>query len=259
MNAELEPHIQEAIARFKRQEEAKDIEMGVHLEQCLLRMRNNFRAATPEEVEQWEREQIIENMKALGWDERACTRIAPNWNCPQQEKVFQFMTETLKGNGSIIALVGERGVGKTTLAAEHSRLRLEAQKSFFSVDEKERPSPHAPPSPGRYEKLGRLSNVFKPLYADFGSINGDQLAAMLETWCERQLVVIDELHETEDLKTNMRFLADFVDRRYANHKDTILISNHSPEEFKEHMNTSIVSRINHHGAIIRCNWQSHRR
>jgi hypothetical protein len=256
---ELELHVQEAIERLKRREEAIDTEMTVHLDECLLRMARQFKAVSPEEVEKWEWENsTVRDMLALGWDRRHCRKISPDWNCSGQEHAFGVMSKTLVGNGAIVALVGERGVGKTTNASEHTRLRVEQRRDFYRVPAGQREKPHAPLGPGRYEKLGRLSNIFKPLYADFGSINSDQLAAQLQRWCNLDLVVVDELHETEDLKTNMRFLVDFVDRRYANKKDTILISNHSAEEFKREVNSSIISRITHHGRIIECAWGSHR-
>ena len=256
---QIEPHIQEAIDRFRRLEEARDSEMTVQLDEILLRMRERFRPATNEQVAEWEWENCVRDMTGLGWDKRHCYRIAPNWNCPDQEQAFQHMSGLLNGKGAVVALVGERGVGKTTIAAEHSRLRLQAQKAYFSIPANERIRPHPPFAPGRYEKLGRMANMFKPLYADFGSINSDMLSGQLDRWCKADLVVLDELHETEDLRTNMRFLVDFVDRRYANHKDTILISNHSGEEFATHVNSSIISRINHHGDIIECDWESHRK
>lgn len=260
MNEEVEIHVKEAIERFDRLQNEKDAEMQVHLESIMLRMAKNFRPVAQSEVDDWEwKNCVVSGLRALGWDERHCRRIAPDWNCPQQSKAFHAMDSKLIGTGAIVALVGERGVGKTTLAAEHSRLRLEARRAYFQLPAMERPHPHPPREPGRYEKLGRLSNIFKPLYADFGSINTEELSKQLDAWCKCELVVLDELHETEDLKTNMRFLVDFVDRRYANKKDTILISNHSAEEFSVNTNSSIISRISHHGGIIRCNWESHRK
>lgn len=261
MNTEdMEPHALEAMERAQKWAESKDAEMGVQLDAMLLRMTKNFKAVPQEDVDRWEWEHcIVRDMLALGWDRRHCKRIAPNWNCPKQERAFDSLSSTLQGKGAIVALVGTRGIGKTTLAAEHSRLRVEARRNHFNTPAGERPRNHPPANPGRYEKLGRLSNIFKPLYADFGSINSDQLAGQLERWCQCDLVVLDELHETEDLKTNMRFLVDFVDRRYANHKDTILISNHDPEQFRAEVNPSIVSRIGHHGGIMHCNWESHRK
>lgn len=260
MSKELEPHILEAIERRKRWEESKDSEMTVKFDSILLRMTQNFRPVSQKQADDWEWEHcVVRDMLALGWDRIHCHRIAPNWNCEKQERAFNMVSKACSGVGAVVALSGERGTGKTTIAAEHSRLRLESRRAYFQVPPMERQHPHPPPAPARYEKLGRLSNIFKPLYADFGSVHSDELAGMLDRWCKLDLVVIDELHETEDLKTNMRFLVDFVDRRYANRKDTILISNQSPEEFAINVNPSIISRIGHHGGIIRCDWESHRK
>lgn len=260
MSEELEPHIVEAMERARKWEESKEADMGVQLDSMLLRMTKNFKAVPQEDVDRWEWEHcVVRDLLNLGWDRRHCQKIAPDWNCPAQERAFKALSDKLKGNGAIVALVGNRGIGKTTIAAEHSRLRVESRRAHYKVDMDQRPSVHPPPNPGRYEKLGRIASIFKPLYADFGALNADQLTGQLERWCRLDLVVIDELHETEDLKTNMRFLVDFVDRRYANCKDTILISNHTPEEFRNEVNSSIISRIGHHGGIIFCNWESHRK
>lgn len=260
MSEEIEPHVAEAIERARKWEESKEGEMGVILDAMLMRMTANFKPVSKEDISDWEWQNcIVRDLLALGWDRRHCKRIAPHWNCEKQDRAFKTLDNKCKGVGAIVALVGDRGIGKTTLVAEHSRLRVEARRSFFSLPVEERPANLPPPNPGHYEKLGRLASIFKPLYADFGSLNTDQLTGQLQRWAKLDLVIIDELHETEDLKTNMRFLVDFVDRRYANNKDTILISNHSAEEFNDQVNPSIISRIGHHGGIIRCNWESHRK
>lgn len=260
MNSEVETYIQEAVERANRRNDEKNAEMQVSLDAIMLRLTQRNKPVSDAEVEKWEWEKcVVRDMQAHGWDSRHIKRIAPNWNCPPQERAFEVMCGKLQGNGAIVALVGGRGIGKTTNAAEQSRLRVEARRAYFKLAPSERATPHPPPEPGRYEKLGRLAGMFKPLYADFGSVNSEDLARQLETWCRAELVVLDELHESDDLKTNMRFLVDFVDRRYANKRDTILISNHTAEEFQTHVNSSIISRLGHHGGIIRCNWESHRK
>jgi hypothetical protein len=227
---------------------------------AMQRIAQNFTPVSQEEIDRWDWEHVVvPDLRKLGWDRRHIRRIAPDWNCPKQERMFAMMGEKLKRNGAIVALVGKRGIGKTTLAAEHSRTRYEAHRAYFSVPPSERATPHPPPRPGRYEKLGRIAGLFKPLYADFGSLNTEELSRQLDAWCDCELVVIDELHESEDLKTSYRFLVDFVDRRYANHRDTVLISNHSPDEFRNEINSSIISRLSQHGAILHCEWESHRK
>lgn len=236
------------------------VDLQAELEAAMGRILSRNPPVSQEEVEKWEWQNcVVRDMKALGWDARHCRRIHPDWNCPAQERAFNALSSKLVGHGAIVALVGERGIGKTTLASEHSRLRIEARRRHFAVPVEERSTVADPINPGRYYKLGRLSGMFKPLYADFGSINADDLESRLEMLCREDLVVIDEVHENEDLKTSMRFLVDFVDRRYANHKDTILISNHSPEQFRTEVNPSIISRLGHHGGVMHCSWENHRK
>ena len=199
---------------------------------------------------------IAPRLRAAGIEEAHCKRVTA-WDCREQEAVFNMTRRKCVGRGAIIALTGARGTGKTTIAAQIIRERVEAEWEWYSLPESQRFG-SLPLETGRYEKLGKLGSMFKPLYADFGSINSDALSARLNNWCSVPLLVLDELHESEDLKTPMRLLVDLVDRRYANNVDTILISNRSAQEFRAEVNPSVVSRITERGAIIPCDWRSWR-
>lgn len=216
-----------------------------------------LKVMTPEEERQmiWDTK-IVPNMAAAGIDSRHRIKLT-QWGNDEQESAFQITRDLCKLKGAVVALVGNRGTGKTTIACQIMRERIEQTSEWYRLSPDERIGRH-PLDAGKYEKLGRLANMFKPLYSDIGTIQQEALSYRLNNWCNLQLLVLDEIHEGEDLKAQNRFLTDLIDRRYANHRDTIIISNHDPEAFANEINPSILSRISENGAIIPCMWESHR-
>ncbi len=173
---------------------------------------------------------------------------------PQQQECFERADNLLKGCGAIVALVGVRGLGKTTIAAQIA-IRQAWSNYQRSLNE---PAP-LPYAHVVYYKTAWLVSRYKSLYADYGSVETNTLMEAMEYLCQHQeLLVIDELHECDDQKMKARVLTDLVDRRYAGLRDTILISNQTPEEFASTTSDSILSRLGEHGAIIECKWESFR-
>lgn len=208
-------------------------------------------AALPRRTERESREWIWENevlphIRASGLPERFW-KEASAWKPEQLETYDETSSLLSKGAGAIVALVGERGVGKTTIAAQIIISRAKNPNL--------RPILRRPP----YRKLSDLLARFKPLYADFGARDTEQLIGRHDSLCvDHALFVIDELHDCEDQRIKNRFLTDTLDKRYANLVDTIVISNQTPEEFIETTSDSVLSRIKEHGRIIHCTWESWR-
>lgn len=255
-SAEME---REAEARAAKHWEAKEGDLQTQLDAFMEGLRAKCSGIRPMSREE-EREYNWQNrvkpeLLALGVREAHLKRIAPDWGSSAQERAFLTVKALCRLTGATVALVGTRGLGKTTIAAELMRERIEARLQYFTGDSREGP---APLEPGRYAKLSELGSMFKPLYADFGSKNPEGLIERFEAWGRLPLLCLDEIHEAEDLKAQMRLLTDLVDRRYARKCDTILISNHSAAQFKSEINPSILSRISEHGAIIECSWASWR-
>lgn len=199
---------------------------------------------------------IAPRMGAIGFPPRY--RLdPPAWNCPPQEKVFRFCRGKFTEIGSIVALVGERGVGKTFIAAQLCRERIDTWLAYHEAEPAERPAA-IPLSMGRYLKLTDLIAMFKPLYADFGSIEIERLMGAREKLCLESLLCLDELHECEDQRLKARVLTDILDRRYSNQLDTLLISNETEQAFRGSIGDSALSRITEHGEIVTCRWPSHR-
>lgn len=202
--------------------------------------------ATPEEADEWIwKNETLPRLRTSGFEARYLTRLL-DWNCPEQEAVFRSCVKACIGTGAIVALVGERGTGKTTILAQMARLRAEDPLLL--------PADRSP----AYRKMSDLIARFKPLYADFGTTETDKLMSARDALCSRALLLIDELHECDDQKLKDRVLTDIIDRRYSRKVDTVLVSNQDPEAFQRTTSDSILSRLTEHGLLIPCRWKSHR-
>jgi DNA replication protein DnaC len=200
----------------------------------------------------WENE-TVPRLKAANFDSRFWVRhqenIIPGMEKDFEEwkKVLNFCQDRCQGKGAIIVLAGVRGTGKTTICSQMAIARAESTELP--------PWDRQPP----YRKLQALFERYKPLYADFGSTKTDELSSSLDWYCRTpSLAFIDEIHECSEARVAERMLTDILDRRYSARRDTILITNQSPEEFRDTANGSIKSRISEHGAIIPCFWASWR-
>lgn len=220
--------------------------MNTPLAEQIEELQRNFVPKTDEEVERWTWEnEIIPHLRASQLPERFWFR-AKEWKT-DQKATYNDAKALLTGVGAIVALVGDRGMGKTTIAAQ---LIIDR-----ALNESLLPWHRRPP----YRKLSKLIAYFKPIFSDFGSRDADTLIKRHESLCkDHPLLVIDELHDCDDQRVKGRLLTDTLDKRYANLVDTIVISNQTPEEFIETTSDSVISRIKEHGSIIHCTWESWR-
>ncbi len=202
-------------------------------------------------------------LRALDWKSHVLLRLESSriekryryeirdWNCPPQKATFDECRRRFTQQGAIVALVGSRGVGKTAIAAQ-----LIIERAFADVERMREPDYLPRPTP--YRKLSDLIARFKPLYADFGSTATDELTDAREALLSASLFIIDECHDSSDLKMRDRVLTDFLDRSYSKMNDVLLISNEKQEEFEASAGSSVISRIREHGCIIKCEWPSWR-
>lgn len=195
---------------------------------------------------------IFPTLERWGFDSRF-HRELPEMH-PKQQKTYDRTLERMKGRGAIVALVGERGLGKTSIAAQFA---LSVAWANHEESLKESGSPRI--QCVLYKKCAKLIARFKPLYADFGSIDIESLMESLDNLCRnQQFLVIDEVHDCGDMKFTNKVLTDLIDRRYSSCRDTILIANQTGQAFAESIGDSILSRLNEHGAILECKWPSYR-
>jgi DNA replication protein DnaC len=203
--------------------------------------------SSPETIFDWEWKHSVLPQLDRNGVESMHRHLVKEWKLPVQGEIFHECARRCSGVGSIVALVGKRGTGKTTIATQ---LIVRRAMNFLDAQSL---VPWMP-----YRKLQHLNGRLKGLYGDFGCIDGESLANARDAFCRAPLMVIDEIHECEDMKLANRVLTDLIDVRYSRLKDTILISNHSAKDFQANTNDSILSRLSHHGLIIPCNWKSFR-
>jgi DNA replication protein DnaC len=190
------------------------------------------------------REQLVRNRIP----ERYMVQIT-DWPEPRQLAVLERCEKMLVDTGSIVCLAGPRGTGKTSIACQLI-IRRVMQWNQECI--------HAPFPWLPYRKLSDILARYKPLYSEFGSIGMDELESARNTLCKAPLLVIDECGDFDDSKLRHRLLQDLLDRRYSNLVDTLLLSNQSPKAFRVSVGESVMSRINEHGGIIECTWDSFR-
>lgn len=213
------------------------------------------------------RTEITERLKAFGFDPRfwqdgLFANARKGTREAKQSWVSGQVVSKLENKGAIVAMVGDRGTGKTSICAQIAIRRLWEDWEAASEVQDYTSSQDRKPVPRRstlYRKLAAIVSRLKALYADYGAINIERLESERDHLAGVALLVIDELHEcADDSKHKDRILADILDRRYAAKRDTILITNQPAQEFRETINPSVLSRLNEHGAIIPCEWQSFR-
>ena len=149
------------------------------------------------------------------------------------------------GTGCLLALIGNRGSGKTQMAAHLIRDRVDSMPP-----PKERVA--GPP------RMVRAMEFFLDLRACYRTAATQSERDALKTYASPSLLVIDEAHERGESDWENRMLTHLIDRRYSEMLDTILIANLTEEPFKKSMGPSIISRLQETGGIVVCNWPSFR-
>lgn len=142
------------------------------------------------------------------------------------------------GRGYLIALIGERGIGKTQLAL------TAAYEAIFQIGK-----------PVLYTTALELFSELRRAYNEKGLSESN----LIQGFVRPQLLIIDEAHERGSTDFEDRLLGHLIDRRYrALLSDTLVISNEKKEQFGNSMGASVVDRIRECGEIIECEWPSFR-
>lgn len=144
--------------------------------------------------------------------------------------------------GGMSLLVGPRGIGKTVLACMEG-IRIDAAR------------------PGASQLYTRADDLWARQKATF-----DQQRRDFSPWtkdpldCARHaaFLVLDEVQLGAQTPWEAGELVRLIDHRYQAMKATVMIANLAPEDVRQRIDASIVSRVNECGGVILCKWPSYR-
>lgn len=142
------------------------------------------------------------------------------------------------GKGFLIALTGDRGNGKTQLAAE---LMKEVTNGLRRAC---------------YITTTRFFMRVKDTYREDSPLSEE---GVINSFCAPSLLVIDEFGKQPEKEWHSTLLFELLNSRYGSNTDTLLIDNRTVEELKRSLGPSIISRMQETGGIVDCNWPSFRK
>ncbi len=161
----------------------------------------------------------------------------PEFTGDWAEKFKKISDEMSLGKGVTVALVGERGNGKTQLAVELMRVATGQLKTAL---------------------FATAMRFFITVKTSYRREAEKTEASIMAEFGKPQLLIIDEIGKRSDSEWENNMLFELLNQRYNDMRDTILICNKSKADFKEYIGPSIASRMNETGGIIQCDWPSFR-
>jgi DNA replication protein DnaC len=144
--------------------------------------------------------------------------------------------EARLGSGLLCAILGRKGTGKTQMAVQLCRATAMQYRPV---------------------KFSSPMDFFLTIKAGFKP-GGKSEQEIIADFCAPRLLILDEVEERGETAWEDRLLKYLINRRYEAQKDTVLISNLSPEEFEMHLDDKIISRMAETGGVIACDWPSFR-
>lgn len=141
------------------------------------------------------------------------------------------------GTGCLLALVGNRGTGKTQIA-QQAALYMTAQLQGAA-------------------RYCRAMQFFLEVRDTFKKQETSELD-VLKLYRAPRLLIIDELQERGETPWEDRLLSHLIDLRYGDMTDTIMVANLTPKALQDSVGNSIADRMRESGGIIECNWASFR-
>jgi len=160
-------------------------------------------------------------------------RVADS-NSATWSKKFEALKLKL-GGGFVTAFVGECGTGKSQMAVSLAKVCLHQSKPALHVE--------------AMELCGSVKDTF----------NSDESAKqVMFRFIRPALLLIDEVNRSLS-PFDIGLIQRVVSRRYDSLRDTILISNETPEGFTELVGPRVISRINDTGEVHTFTWPSFRK
>lgn len=161
---------------------------------------------------------------------------------PLWSTIFDRLVSKL-GSGFLVALIGHRGTGKTAMAVQLCRAEIER-----------RPIIH-------YTRHGVVRyttamDVFLSIRATFGTDTPEKEALL--AYEKPSLLVIDEIQERSGTDWENRLLTHLIDKRYGEKRNTLLLGNTTAKGLADSLGSSVMSRMEECGGVIKMEWKSFR-
>lgn len=164
------------------------------------------------------------------------TRVIDDSQSPAGWVAARDKVASRLGSGFLLALLGNRGTGKTQMAQYIAMATCTLQRSVL---------------------YARAMTFFLELRATFTDDSQPELS-VIQKYQTPRLLIIDEVQERGESEWENRILAHLMDLRYGDMRDTLLIGNQTPGKFRESVGDSIADRLRETGGVIECTWESFR-
>ncbi|MEZ0276960.1 MAG: ATP-binding protein [Roseimicrobium sp.] len=141
--------------------------------------------------------------------------------------------------GGMVALIGDRGRGKTVMATWFANERRKQRLD-----------------PGIY---ARAHDLFSAMRRTWGNKEGAHEEDILEHFRETPFLVLDEIQERGASDWENRTLVNVLDHRHASFLPTLLLGNLSVDELTANLGASILDRMKQTGYVVTCDWEGLRK
>lgn len=159
------------------------------------------------------------------------------FNPAMQDVRFRAIHACDPGDGMILGLLGDRGVGKTQLAVLMAKTYCRQERA------------------ARYTTAADFFLDFRAVYqTDRPSMTERDV---LESYIRPPLLVIDELQEWKRTEREQQTLTSLLDHRYRRlGATTVLVANMTIKGLLDNIGPSARRRLEERGGVIRCDWDA---
>lgn len=212
---------------------------------CSKAEREAEEAETKRKEEQQRQARIEARMKAAGIPEAFRDRTFDNYRAetPEQQHAVAVMREFAENfwsrhrrAGTFAVLAGTPGTGKSHLALACAPAVMKRGTAMYL----------------------RTADIIRRVRATWRRDSDQTEEEVLHALAGLDLLIIDEVGVQRGTEDEQMILFDVMDRRYAELKPTILLTNLSGQAFVEFMGPRIMDRLKERAVFVPCKWESFR-
>lgn len=196
------------------------------------------------EAERIERARVVGNLREASGvparfrDATLATFVAVTDAQKRVARIVARYVDSFDPNSGVgLLLLGNCGSGKTLLACAVINALVERRHS------------------ARYLRVTDAVRAIKATYSKSSTITDSEAIAGLVS---PDLLVLDEVGVQFGTEHEAVLLFDILDRRYAECRSTILVSNLNAPEIERHLSERVMDRFRETGAVLAFDWSSHR-